>query len=87
MKQGLRKSEIVLSESVPVERGRRRFAKPKDVTADYGVPRYRLFEMLRDGLIRSALIKRTPKSHGMRLIDLDSLEEYLAQFITGGKSK
>jgi hypothetical protein len=60
--------------------GGRRYALPKQVVEIYGIPRYRVFEMLKHREIRSTAIARPGSKRKMRLIDLDSLEAYLDRF-------
>jgi hypothetical protein len=52
------------------------------VVRDYGIPRYRVFEMLKNGEIRSTAIARKGSKRHLRLIDLDSLESFLNRFAT-----
>jgi hypothetical protein len=66
-------------------RDSRRYAVPKVVVRDYGIPRYRLFEMLKDEVIRSTAIRRKGSKRCLRLIDLVSLETYLNQNATEAK--
>ena len=64
---------LTKSEGVRVRDGRR-YAVPKQVVQIYGIPRYRLFEMLKDEVIRSTAIRRKGSKRVLRLIDLESLE-------------
>jgi hypothetical protein len=75
---------LTKSEGVHV-RDDRRYAVPKQVVHIYGIPRYRLFEMLKDKVIRSTAIRRKGSKRVLRLIDLDSLEAYLDRFATETK--
>jgi len=75
---------LTKSEGVHVRDGRR-YAVPKVVVRDYGIPRYRLFEMLKDKVIRSTAIRRKGSKRCLRLIDLASLEAYLDQNATEAK--
>ena len=61
----------------PPPRSDARWAKPAYVVDRYGIPRYRIFEMIKEGLFRTALLKRKGRKKGMRLIDLNSLDSYL----------
>jgi hypothetical protein len=63
----------------------RRYGKPKTVIAIYDIPRYRLFQFIKDKAFRSVLVKRPGAKRGLRLIDLDSLESFLNKFETGGE--
>ena len=69
------------SKGVPVHGGRR-YAPPIKVVELYGIPRYRVFEMLKNKEIRSTAIRRPGSKRTLRLIDLDSLEAYLDRFAT-----
>ena len=75
---------LTKSEGVRVRDGRR-YAVPKQVVQIYGIPRYRLFEMLKDEVIRSTAIRRKGSKRVLRLIDLSSLEAYLDRFATEAK--
>ena len=75
---------LTKSEGVHV-RDDRRYSVPKQVVHIYGIPRYRLFEMLKDKVIRSTAIRRKGSKRVLRLIDLDSLEAYLDRFATETK--
>jgi hypothetical protein len=66
-------------------RGGRRYGKPNTVIAIYDIPRYRLFQFIKDGAFKSTLIKRPGAKRGLRLIDLDSLETFLDKFASGGE--
>jgi hypothetical protein len=61
---------------------RRRCARPNTVVVTHDIPRYRLFELLKQRAIRSYAIRRPGSKRVLRLIDLDSLEEYLARHAT-----
>jgi hypothetical protein len=69
-----------------LQRDGRRYGRPNTVVSVYDFPRYRLFECLKRGDFRSILIKRPGASRGLRLIDLESLENYLAKFEAGGET-
>jgi hypothetical protein len=56
-----------------------RWGKPAYVMKHYGLPRYRVFELIKDRVVRSALIRRKGRKKGLRLIDLNSLDEFLAR--------
>jgi hypothetical protein len=62
----------------------RRYAQPSAVMYQYGIGRSTIYKWISSGLIRSALI-RTGKGNSkkaLRLIDLQSLEEFLAKNAT-----
>ena len=59
-----------------------KWAKPDYTLQLYRMPRYRLFELIKDRAIRSALIRRKGSKKGMRLIDLASLDAYLERHAT-----
>jgi hypothetical protein len=42
-----------------------------------GVPRSRLFEMIKEGQIRSATIRHKGKWRGIRMVDMTSLDAFL----------
>ena len=80
---------ICMQQKTPkiVRREGRRYGKPKTVVAIYDIPRYRVFQLIKDKAFRTTLIKRPGAKRGLRLIDLDSLESFLAEFATGGEDK
>jgi hypothetical protein len=53
--------------------------KPAWVSVRYGLPRYRVFELIKEGHFRSALIKRKGRKKGLRLIELRSVTQYLEE--------
>jgi hypothetical protein len=63
-----------------IQRDGRRYGRPNTVVSIYDFPRYRLFECIKRGDFRSVLIKRPGAKRGLRLIDLESLESFLAKF-------
>jgi hypothetical protein len=73
--------DLTKSEGGRVNDGRR-YAVPKQVVRNYGIPRYRLFEMLKNKEIRSTAIRRKGSKRVLRLIDLRSLEAHLDRFAT-----
>ena len=54
-----------------------KYAKIKTVERMYGCGRFTLFRWIREGSIRTVLIKKTKRSKGYHLVDLASLEAYL----------
>jgi hypothetical protein len=64
---------------------RPRWASIKAASQFSGVARYRIFELINEGKIRSAVLKRKGLIRGRRLIDLDSLDAYISQHVTGGQ--
>ena len=65
-------------EPVYPKRVTRKYAPPEIVIREYSLPRYLLFEWIRDGKIRSTGLPRNPGAKRLRrLIDIDSLEQYL----------
>jgi hypothetical protein len=64
----------------------RRYAQPGAVARDYGIGRSTIFTWLHDELIRSAVIRKKGSKKAIRLIDLGSLEEFLAKNATGPKA-
>jgi hypothetical protein len=80
----MEKGSPTKSEGVRIRDGRR-YAPPMAVVRDYGIPRYRVFEMLKNKEIRSTTISRKNSKRHLRLIDLDSLESYLDRFATEAK--
>jgi hypothetical protein len=61
------------------------WGKPSWVAQRYGLPRYRVFELIKEGQIRSALIKRKGRKKGMRLVDLHSVDRYLEEHVSLAK--
>ena len=58
------------------------WGKPDWVARRYGLPRYRVFELIKEGKIRSALIKRKGRKKGLRLIELNSVNHFLEQHVS-----
>jgi hypothetical protein len=65
----------------------RRYAQPGAVSRDYGIGRSTLFKWLHDGLIRSTVIRKNGSRKALRLIDLESLEQFLSRNATGPNSQ
>jgi hypothetical protein len=61
----------------------RKWGRIKAAVEATGVRRYRIFQLISDGVIRTAVLKRKGKQRGIRLIDLDSLDAYIAKHATG----
>jgi hypothetical protein len=58
------------------------------VIAIYNFPRYRLLKCIKDGAFRSVLLVRCPGAkRGTRLIDLESLDTFLAKFTSDAEDK
>jgi hypothetical protein len=57
---------------------KQKYAKIRTVQQQYSIGRWSLFALIRRGLIKAPLVKPSPKGRGFRVIDLASLEEYLA---------
>jgi hypothetical protein len=62
-----------------------KFAKIQIIERTYGIGKFSLLRLMREGAIRSVLIKASRKSRGVHLVDLRSLEAYLAKHATGGE--
>jgi hypothetical protein len=60
----------------------RRYAQAAAVVRDYGIGRSTLFSLLHDKLVRSTVVRRGTSKKKLRLIDLQSLEEFLAKNAT-----
>jgi hypothetical protein len=75
------------SDSLIVHGEGRRYGKPNTVVAIYDIPRYRVFQLIKEKAFRSTLIKRPGSKRGLRLIDLDSLESFLEKFASGGEEE
>jgi hypothetical protein len=73
---------MTVSEGAPPAEPEPRWGKPAWVAQRYGLPRYRVFELIKEGHFRSALIKRKGRKKGLRLIDLSSVDRYLEQHLT-----
>jgi len=57
--------------------GNRRFGRFSDVEALYGLKRTTTYNLLKEGKIRSCALTVTGKRCRARLIDLDSVEEFI----------
>jgi hypothetical protein len=80
MPKGSLPSATVL-QAVPPGGPEPQWGKPAWVAQRYGLPRYRVFELIKEGHFRSALIKRKGRKKGLRLIDLRSVDRYLEQHV------
>jgi hypothetical protein len=58
------------------------WGKPAWVAQRYGLPRCRVFELIKEGQIPSALIRRKGRKKGLRLIELSSVTRYLEQNVS-----
>lgn len=61
----------------------RRYAQPATAIRDYGISRSTLFNWLHDELVRSTVIRKAGSRKALRLVDLKSLEDFLAKNATG----
>lgn len=48
-----------------------------DVKAHFGLTRSKTYDLLRSGAIRSCCVKRKGARHGVRLIDMQSVRDFL----------
>ena len=55
----------------------KRFGRFHDVEQRYSLKRSKTYELLNAGLIRSAVVKRKGARSGVRLIDMQSVEDFL----------
>jgi hypothetical protein len=76
-------SNLVIEELSAI---RPRWAAIKAAVAYSGIPRYRIFELVAEGKIRSAVLKRKGLIRGRRLIDLESLDAWISKHASGGAS-
>lgn len=63
----------------------RRYAQPSAVMRDYGIGRSTIYKWISEELVRSAVIRtgKGKSKKAIRLIDLQSLEEFLAKNASG----
>jgi hypothetical protein len=66
-----------LSDFEVVESPSRRWKRINTAAKISGIPRSRLFEMIKEGQIRSATIRHKGKRLGIRMIDVTSLDAFL----------
>jgi hypothetical protein len=57
---------------------RAKYARIHDIRATHGLPDSTLYRLIHAGLIRSVDVRRPGTTRGTRLIDLESLENYLS---------
>jgi hypothetical protein len=50
------------------------------------IPRTTLYELINEGVLRTAHLKRKDNKTGIRLIQIASLDEYIAKQTSGGRS-
>jgi hypothetical protein len=60
--------------------------RPKDVPRIFGVGRGQLYDLLKEGRIKSVSMRKRGQKHGTRLISYDSLKNYLESLATGGEA-
>jgi len=56
---------------------RARYARVHDIRATHGLPDSTIYRLIHAGLIRSVDVRRPGMKRGTRLIDIDSLDQYL----------
>jgi hypothetical protein len=76
----MNETDFVIEEMPPRHR---KWGRIKAAVEASGVPRYRLYQLIRDGAIRTAVLRHKGKQRGMRLVDLDSLDAYIVKHATG----
>jgi hypothetical protein len=81
MINGMGQTHVVIEEGQPVQP---KWGSVKAATQYSGIPRYRIFELVAEGQIRSAVLKRRGQLRGRRLIDLKSLDDFIARHASGG---
>ena len=57
---------------------RAKYARIHDLRATHGLPDSTLYRLIAEGLIKSVVVRRPGTTRGTRLIDLESLDAYLA---------
>ena len=58
-----------------------------DVVKLYGIGRSSLYELLAEGRLKSASIKKRGNIRGIRLLSADSIEHYLESIAEGGQKR
>jgi hypothetical protein len=61
----------------PQPEERKRYGRTWDVDRIYGIKRSTLYALLSEGVIRSAVVKQKGAKSGLRLFDLESVENFL----------
>jgi hypothetical protein len=69
------KSELVIEEPVDI---RPRWLRVAAVTKYYSIPRSRVYELLNEGVLRTAVLKKKGNVRGIRLIEATHLENLLS---------
>lgn len=59
--------------------------RPGDVRPRYGIGRSLLYELLKEGKIKSVCLRREGRATGLRLVSARSLEQYIASHEEGVK--
>lgn len=59
--------------------------RPGDVRSRYGIGRSLLYELMREGKIKSVCLRREGRATGMRLVSARSLETYITSHTEAGK--
>jgi len=75
------KTEYTLIDS---DRVQARWMRVDDAIRYSTIPRTTLYQLINDGTLRTANLKRKGNKHGIRLIEIASLDEYIAKQTSGG---
>lgn len=59
--------------------------RPADVRHAYGIGRSLLYELIREGMVRSICLRREGRRGGMRLVSAASLRDYIESHAEEGK--
>jgi hypothetical protein len=70
--------------TAPVQPGLE-WLRPGDVRPRYGIGRSLLYELMREGKIKSVCLRREGRATGMRLVSARSIEEFIASHEEAGK--
>jgi hypothetical protein len=65
----------------------RRYAQPRTASRDYDIGKTTLFTWMQEGWIRSVVVRRPGSRKALRLIDVSSLEDFLAKNVIEPKTK
>ena len=70
--------------TAPIQPGAE-WLRPGDVRPRYGIGRSLLYELIREGKIKSVCLRREGRATGIRLVSAHSIEEFIASHEEAGK--
>ena len=78
------KSELTLIDSADLQP---RWFRVEDVIHYSTIPRTTVYELINNGTLRTACLKKKGNKNGIRLVEKSSLDEFIAKHTSGGTPK